>query len=157
MPKQKIIFLTGTRADFGKQKSLIKTVYDHEKFSVSLFVTGMHLEKEYGYTYEEVLSDFPKNIYTFKNFHRKNSMDEILANTIIGFTKIVKKINPDFIVVHGDRVEALAGAIVGALNNIRTVHIEGGERSGTIDESIRHSISKLSHIHLVAMKKQCTD
>ena len=150
MSKQKIIFLTGTRADFGKQKSLIKTVYNHEKFFVSIFVTGMHLEKEYGYTYEEVSSDFPKNIYTFKNFHRKNSMDEILANTIIGFTKIVKKIDPDFIVVHGDRVEALAGAIVGALNNIRTLHIEGGERSGTIDESIRHSISKLSHIHLVA-------
>ena len=77
-------------------------------------------------------------------------MDEILANTILGFTKVVKEIIPDFVVVHGDRVEALAGAIVGALNNIRTLHIEGGERSGTIDESIRHSISKLSHIHLVA-------
>ena len=57
-----------------------------------LFVTGMHLEKEYGYTYEEVSSDFPKNIYTFKNFHRKNSMDEILANTIIGLLKLLRKL-----------------------------------------------------------------
>ena len=109
----------------------------------------MHLE-EYGYTFEEVKSNFPKNIIAFKNSKTNNSMDEILANTILGFTKVVKEIIPDFVVIHGDRVEALAGAIVGALNNIRTLHIEGGERSGTIDESIRHSISKLSHIHLVA-------
>ena len=100
----------------------------------------MHLEKEYGYTFEEVKSNFPKNIIAFKNSKKNNSMDEILANTILGFTKVVKEIIPDFVVVHGDRVEALAGAIVGALNNIRTLHIEGGERSGTIDESIRHSI-----------------
>ena len=57
---------------------------------------------------------------------------------------------PDMIVVHGDRVEALAGASVGSLNNILTVHVEGGERSGTIDELIRHAVSKLSHVHLVA-------
>ena len=150
MKNKKIIFLTGTRADFGKQKSLIESVYGHKDFEVYIFVTGMHLEKEYGYTFEEVKSNFPKNIIAFKNSKKNNSMDEILANTILGFTKVVKEIIPDFVVVHGDRVEALAGAIVGALNNIRTLHIEGGERSGTIDESIRHSISKLSHIHLVA-------
>jgi len=150
MKNKKIIFLTGTRADFGKRKSLIESVYGHKDFEVYIFVTGMHLEKEYGYTFEEVKSNFPKNIIAFKNSKKNNSMDEILANTILGFTKVVKEIIPDFVVVHGDRVEALAGAIVGALNNIRTLHIEGGERSGTIDESIRHSISKLSHIHLVA-------
>jgi UDP-N-acetylglucosamine 2-epimerase (hydrolysing) len=74
-------------------------------------------------------------------------MDLTLAKTIHGFSDYIKQIKPDLIVVHGDRVEALAGAIVGSLNNILVAHIEGGELSGTIDELIRHSVSKLSHIH----------
>jgi UDP-N-acetylglucosamine 2-epimerase (hydrolysing) len=77
-------------------------------------------------------------------------MDRNLAKTIDGFSQYIAQINPDLIVVHGDRVEALAGAIVGSLNNILVAHIEGGEVSGTIDELIRHSVSKMSHIHLVA-------
>jgi UDP-N-acetylglucosamine 2-epimerase (hydrolysing) len=77
-------------------------------------------------------------------------METILANTVHGLGNYIYTIKPDMIVVHGDRIEALAGAIVGALNNMLVVHIEGGEVSGTIDESIRHSVSKLAHIHLVA-------
>ena len=77
-------------------------------------------------------------------------MDSILANTIKGFKGFVKKIKPDLIVVHGDRVETLACAIVGSLNSIRVAHIEGGEVSGTVDELIRHSVSKLSHVHFVS-------
>ena len=77
-------------------------------------------------------------------------MDRTLAKTIEGFSQYVSHIKPDLIVVHGDRVEALAGSIVGSLNNILVSHIEGGEVSGTIDELIRHSVSKMSHIHLVA-------
>jgi len=73
-----------------------------------------------------------------------------LAKTIEGFSKYIKEVNPDLVVVHGDRAEALAGAIVGSLNNILVAHIEGGEISGTIDELIRHSVSKLSHLHLVS-------
>ena len=77
-------------------------------------------------------------------------MDRTLAKTIDGFSLYIAQIRPDLIIVHGDRVEALAGAIVGSLNNILVAHIEGGEVSGTIDELIRHSVSKMSHIHLVA-------
>ena len=77
-------------------------------------------------------------------------MDLVLANTINGFSRYVRELEPDMIVLHGDRVEALAGAITGAINNILVAHIEGGELSGTIDESIRHSISKLAHIHFVS-------
>ncbi|EOI4560595.1 UDP-N-acetylglucosamine 2-epimerase, partial [Campylobacter jejuni] len=72
-----------------------------------------------------------------------------LSSTIDGFSKFIHEIEPDLIVVHGDRVEPLAAAIVGSLNNILVAHIEGGELSGTIDESLRHAISKLAHIHLV--------
>jgi UDP-N-acetylglucosamine 2-epimerase (hydrolysing) len=76
-----------------------------------------------------------------------------LGKTIAGLSDYIKEIQPDMLVVHGDRVEALAGAIVGALNNILVAHIEGGEVSGTIDDLIRHSVSKLSHIHFVTNER----
>jgi UDP-N-acetylglucosamine 2-epimerase (hydrolysing) len=77
-------------------------------------------------------------------------MDLTLAKTIEGFSAYIKTIKPDLIVVHGDRLEALAGAIVGSLNNTLVAHIEGGEVSGTIDELIRHSVSKMCHVHYVS-------
>ena len=147
--KKKLVFLTGTRADFGKIKSLIKISLTDPNFEVHIFVTGMHVHKKYGYTVKEIEKSGFNNIHTYKNFNKEEGMDEILANTIHGFTKHIKMINPDMIVVHGDRVEALACSTVGALNHILTAHVEGGEVSGTIDDSIRHAITKLSHIHFI--------
>ena len=148
--KKKIVFLTGTRADFGKLKSLITISQNSKEFEVHLFVTGMHMNSLYGSTFDEVVKAGFKNIYTYINHTSNVNMDRTLAKTIEGFSQYIEQINPDLIVVHGDRLEALAGAIVGSLNNILVAHIEGGELSGTIDELIRHSVSKMSHIHLVA-------
>lgn len=150
---KKILFLTGTRADFGKIKSLIQILENHQDFEVFVFVTGMHLQQEYGYTLLEIERCGFSNLHTFENHTHESTMDLTLAKTIEGLSVFCKKINPDLIVVHGDRVETLAGAIVGALNNILVAHIEGGELSGTVDELIRHSVSKLSHIHFVANKE----
>ncbi len=147
---KKILFLTGTRADFGKIKSLISILENDPNFEVFVFVTGMHLQKEYGYTLLEIERCKFKNIHTFENHTHETTMDLTLAKTIEGLSSFVKNCNPDLIVIHGDRVEALAGAIVGSLNNILVAHIEGGEVSGTIDELIRHSTSKMSHIHFVS-------
>ncbi|MFP4845646.1 UDP-N-acetylglucosamine 2-epimerase [Winogradskyella sp. PE311] len=144
---RKIVFLTGTRADFGKIKALIQSIENHRDFEPHIFVTGMHLMHEYGYTLIEVERCGFDTIETFNNHTDEATMDLTLAKTINGFSEYIKRINPDLIVVHGDRVEALAGAIVGSLNNILVAHIEGGELSGTIDELIRHSVSKLCHIH----------
>jgi UDP-N-acetylglucosamine 2-epimerase (hydrolysing) len=150
MMVKKIVFITGTRADFGKIKSLINELENDSKFEVYIFVTGMHLQQKYGYTYEEIASKNYSNLYTFINNNDQPSMDITLANTINGFSNYIKNVvDPDLIIVHGDRLESLACAIVGSFNNILVAHIEGGELSGTIDESIRHSISKLSHIHFV--------
>lgn len=146
---KKIVFLTGTRADFGKLKSLIKISQESHNFEVHIFATGMHLNKLYGLTSNEIHKAGFKNIYPFINHDRIEYMDRTLSKTIDGFSHYISEIEPDLIVVHGDRVEAMAGAIVGSLNNILVAHIEGGEISGTIDELIRHSISKISHIHLV--------
>jgi UDP-N-acetylglucosamine 2-epimerase (hydrolysing) len=150
MENKKILFLSGTRADFGKLKSLITISQKSKTFDTSIFVTGMHLQKKYGYTVNEIeKSDF-KNIYKFENQTEETSMDLTLSKTIQGLSVYVKQNKPDLIIVHGDRVEALAGAIVGSLNNILVGHIEGGEVSGTIDELIRHSVTKMSHIHFVS-------
>jgi len=147
---KKILFLTGTRADFGKLKSLIRKVAESDQFEDHIFATGMHLLSKYGMTVNEVEKSGFKSIYKFINHNLSDSMDVILSKTIHGLSDYVKELSPDMIVVHGDRVEALAGAIVGSLNNILVAHIEGGEVSGTIDELIRHSVSKMSHIHLVS-------
>ena len=151
--KKKLLFLTGTRADFGKLKSLILELQDDINFEVNIFVTGMHLLSKYGNTFNEIKKSKIKNSYLFINQNKNDSMDNILAKTISGLSDYIKENKPDLIVLHGDRLEALAGAIVGSFNNIRIAHIEGGEVSGTIDEVIRHSISKMAHVHFVSNKK----
>lgn len=149
---KKIIFLTGTRADYGKLKPLMQKMAEDGDFETHLFVTGMHLLTKYGYTCSEIEQNGFRNIYKFINQNDSDGMDHILAKTITGLSDYVREIKPDLLIVHGDRVEALAGAIVGSLNNIPTGHIEGGEVSGTIDELIRHAVTKLSHLHFVANK-----
>lgn len=146
--KRKIVFLTGTRADFGKLKSLIEI--SRKNFEVHLFATGMHMDKKYGYTVREIEKCGYDNIFKYINHDATSLMDITLSRTIEGFANYIHLIQPGLIVIHGDRIEALAGATVGALNNILVAHIEGGEISGTVDELIRHSVSKLSHIHFVA-------
>lgn len=150
MAKKRIVFLTGTRADFGKLKSLMRISQNSENYDVHIFATGMHMNAKYGSTVDEIVKSGFKNIYKFINHDTVEHMDRTLAKTVEGFSDYISQIRPDLIVVHGDRVEAMAGAIVGSLNNILVTHIEGGEISGTIDELIRHSVSKLSHVHLVS-------
>lgn len=150
---KKIVFLSGTRADFGKIRSLLDILQNASGFEVHIFVTGMHMLRKYGYTCREIERRGYKNIYQYINQNYSDTMDSVLGKTIAGLSDYIKEIQPDMLVVHGDRVEALAGAIVGALNNILVAHIEGGEVSGTIDDLIRHSVSKLSHIHFVTNER----
>ena len=148
--KKKIVFITGTRADYGKLKSLIDITQQCDDFSVHIFATGMHLLEKYGSTVHEIFKQGTKNIYMYNNSPFAGKMELMLSNTINGLSSYISEMSPDLIIVHGDRPEALAGAIVGAFNNILVGHIEGGELSGTIDELVRHSISKLSHVHFVS-------
>lgn len=147
---KKVLFLTGTRADYGKLVSLVKGIDAHPDFVSYVYVTGMHTMEKFGYTAKEVIDNNHNNIVLSSNQTGTERSEVILANTIQDFSKHVEEVQPDLIVIHGDRIEALAGAIVGALSNVLVAHIEGGESSGSIDESIRHSISKLSHTHFVA-------
>ena len=147
-----ILFLTGTRADFGKLKPLIEATSRTPGLKTSIFATGMHMLARYGATVHEIRKAGFRNIFTYINQDgsRATQMDLVLATTVQGIAHYVRENPPDLLVVHGDRIETLAGAIVGALNNILVAHIEGGELSGTIDELIRHAVTKLSHLHFVA-------
>ncbi|MGX2982517.1 UDP-N-acetylglucosamine 2-epimerase [Helicobacter sp. 23-1045] len=147
--KRKIVFVSGTRADFSKIKSLALKVEHSADFEVYIFATGMHLSNHFGLTVREIEKCGFKHIHKFINHDRYYQMDLALAHTIDGFAKFIAEYKPDLIIAHGDRIEPLAASIAGALNNILVAHIEGGEVSGTIDDSLRHAISKLSHIHLV--------
>lgn len=144
----KILFITGSRADYGKLKSLINESENY--FDTHVFVCGMHLMEQYGNTYIDIVNDGNANIYLAKDIQFSGNMDIDLANTIISLNKYINIVNPDLIVCHGDRIDALAGSIIGMLNNILVAHIEGGEVTGTVDEAIRHSITKMSHFHFVS-------
>ncbi len=150
--------MTATRADFGKLKSLMKAVTESEEFECSIFATGMHMLARYGSTINEIYKSGFHNVHPYINQDGSvnSQMDLVLANTVSGLGLYIRESTPDLLVVHGDRAEALAGAIVGALNNIRVAHIEGGEVSGTVDEVLRHAVTKLSHVHFVANEEAAT-
>jgi UDP-N-acetylglucosamine 2-epimerase (hydrolysing) len=149
--RRHVCFLTGTRADFGKLKPLMQGAASLPGIRVTVFATGMHLMERYGWTVVEVRRLAPEiTVREFANQADGDGMDRVLARTIDGLSCYFDEDRPDLLVVHGDRVEALAGAAVGALRNVAVAHVEGGELSGTIDGILRHAISKLSHLHLVA-------
>ena len=150
--KKKIIFVTCTRADYGKLKSLILSIQKNNNFISKVFVSGMHTMQRYGSTYVELINDKIKGIYRYSNQTKNMRMDEILTNTMMGFSSFLIRYKPDLVIVHGDRIEPLACALSSLLNNYLVAHIEGGEVSGTVDEMLRHSISKIAHLHFVSNK-----
>ena len=153
MKQRKVLFITGTRADYGKMKPLMRALDDAEEFCVYVFVCGMHLSETFGSTYEEVQKDGYENIYIAYGLSQTQNGSVNLGNTITCLSGYVENVKPDMILVHGDRMDALAGAVVGALHNILVGHVEGGELSGTLDESIRHAISKFAHVHFVCTEE----
>lgn len=147
---KRVVFLTGTRADFGKMKPLINICETLAEIEPYVYVSGMHLLPQYGSTYREVKKENYQNITLQPNHEFSAQMDINLSRLIADFSAYVKQIEPDLIVVHGDRIDALGGAIVAMLNGILLGHIEGGEVTGTVDESIRHAISKMANLHFVS-------
>lgn len=150
MSKKKIVFLTSTRADYGKLKSIIIKLQNNSKYITRVFVTGTHNIHYYGKTIGEIKKDKIKNLHVFKNQDLSSTMNKMLINTITGFSDFLKKEKPDLVILHGDRVEPLGCAISALLDNVKIAHVEGGEVSGTVDEILRHAISKLSHIHFAS-------
>ncbi|MFN4129332.1 MAG: UDP-N-acetylglucosamine 2-epimerase [Paracoccaceae bacterium] len=144
-----LLFLTGTRADFGKLEPLAAAARD-AGHTVTFFVTGMHMMDRYGLTKLEVQRMPGVRVHEFLNQRPGDGQDIVLAKTVVGFSDFITEHHPDLIILHGDRIEALAGALVAATNYIPSAHIEGGEVSGTIDEVFRHCNTKLATHHFVS-------
>jgi UDP-hydrolysing UDP-N-acetyl-D-glucosamine 2-epimerase len=150
--KRKILYITGTRADYGLMKSVLKEIEKHPKLELEIVATGMHLMEEFGMTINEIKKDgfkIHKIDATYEN-DNKESMANFIGKFIQLLTKKVVEITPDTILLLGDRGEMLAGAIVGAYLNIPVAHLHGGDITSTVDEPSRHAITKLAHIHLPA-------
>lgn len=145
----KIMYITGTRADYGVMQSVLKEIEASPFLDLHLLVTGMHLMKEFGESYKEI----EKSPYKYTILDAKYESDELSSSPLF-ISKVVeksipfiKKMNPDALLLLGDRAEMLAGAIVGQYLAIPVIHISGGDTSGHVDDSIRNAISKLSHLH----------
>ncbi len=151
--KKKIVFVSGTRADYGKIKNLILKSQKLKKFQTHVFVTGMHNMNKYGLTYLQLINDKVKNISRFNNQKTNDRISNVVAKTIIGFSSFLVRTRPDIVIIHGDRIETLACAQAAVFNNIKVAHIEGGEITGSLDEIMRHAITKLSHVHFVSNNK----
>lgn len=149
MSAKRLLFVTGTRADYGKLEPLAVAA-QQAGFAISFFITGMHMMRRYGETRLEVKRFPGAEFFEFVNQREGDAQEFILSKTILGFSDFVHEHRPDLVVIHGDRVEALAASIVCAMRYIRSAHIEGGEVSGTIDESIRHCNTKLCATHFVS-------
>jgi GDP/UDP-N,N'-diacetylbacillosamine 2-epimerase (hydrolysing) len=150
---RKVCYVTGTRADFGLMRSTLTALRDSEAIELSIVVTGMHLSDKYGRTVDDIkAADLPINATVELDFESATGaeMARNLGTMVAGFVDAFLTLAPDLVLVLGDRGEMLAAALSAVHLNIPVAHIHGGERSGTIDESIRHAISKLSHFHFVS-------
>ena len=152
----KVSILTSTRADFGLLKNLIHEIKKDKKFSVSVIASGSHFSKKFGETYREIIKDKIKidQKIVFKSISDDvNGISQIFGKCVEKTTKILKKTNPDLLIVVGDRYEILASVISANFLKIPVAHIHGGELTfGAVDDAFRHSITKMSHIHFTANK-----
>ncbi len=148
-----ICYVSGTRADFGLMRSTLRLLDSHSELQLFIAVTGMHLLPDYGLTVREIETEgfnICSKIQVALSGASGAEMAIALAKQVEGFTLSWQKQRPDIVVLLGDRGEMLAAAIAAVHLNIYVLHIHGGERSGTIDESFRHAITKLAHFHCAA-------
>jgi GDP/UDP-N,N'-diacetylbacillosamine 2-epimerase (hydrolysing) len=151
--RRRLIYLSGTRADFGLMENTLQRIAATPGLAIEVAVTGTHLSSQHGNTVQEVrasglrvCAEIPLDVST----RSASSMAVAIADCLRGMTEVLDRERPDFLLLLGDRGEMLAGAIAALHLGIPCVHIHGGERSGTVDEPVRHAISKLSTYHFVA-------
>ena len=155
--KKKVCFVTGSRAEYGLQYQIIRKVKSSKFLKLKLIVTGMHLESQFGNTYKEIEADGFKIDHKVKIVSKNDTIKGVVSSFSNAVTKIsssIKKIRPDIIVLLGDRYEIFAASCAAMINNVPIAHIHGGEvTEGMIDEAIRHSITKMAHIHFTSTEE----
>lgn len=153
---RKIFYITGSRAEYGVMMPVLRAIDEHSDLELSLIVTGMHLMKDFGCSVEQIRKDGFRIVdevqFRFLSDDGK-SMAKSVGDLIVNFADVIGRGNPDIIFVEGDRSEMLAAAMVGAFMNIPVAHSSGGDVSGSIDNSVRHAITRLAHIHFPITKE----
>jgi len=156
---RKIFLVTERRADYSRFKPILKMIEKDPELDYDLVVTGIHLKEEHGYTINEIIEDGFKIFSTFEMFVEDcdtgGAMTRSLGNAMRLITYELEKSTPDLILSGFDIAANFAVTVAGAHMNIPVVHIQGGEITGTIDESIRHATSKFAHYHLAANDDAC--
>ncbi len=153
MMRRRICYLTGTRADFGLMTSTLQAVRADPALELDLLVTGMHLSADHGHTVDEIAATgmcIRQRLPVALRPTTGATMARGIGHILTGVVDALQSDPPDLLLLLGDRGEMLAGAIAALHLGLPIVHIHGGERSGTVDEPVRHAISKLAHYHCVA-------
>lgn len=153
---RKILYVTGTRADFGLMASTLQCIHSHAKLQLQVAVTGMHLSPAYGMTVREIERSglsIAARVPVDVEGRSGAAMARSIGQAVTGLTDAMEALRPDLVLLIGDRGEMLAGAIAAIHLGIPVAHLHGGERSGTVDEPVRHAITKLSHWHFVASEE----
>ncbi|WP_042170047.1 UDP-N-acetylglucosamine 2-epimerase [Paenibacillus gorillae] len=151
---RKICVVTGSRAEYGLLSPLLQEVKADPELTLQLVVTGMHLSPEFGLTYQEIVNDgFEINdkVEMLLSSDTAIGITKSMGLGLIGFADVFERLNPDIVVLLGDRYEIMAAAQAAMIAKIPIAHLHGGESTeGAVDEAIRHSVSKMSHLHFVS-------
>lgn len=154
---KKICVMTGTRAEYGLLKPLMKKIQDDSELELQIVATGMHLSPEFGLTYREIEQDgfkIAERNEMLLSSDTPNGITKSVGLGMIGFADIFTRIMPDMVVILGDRYEMLAAAAAAMIHRIPIAHIHGGELTlGAMDDAIRHSITKMSTLHFASTEE----
>lgn len=155
---RKICFITGTRAEYGLLSRLMKMVQEDNSTQLQIIATNMHLSPKFGNTYQEIEKDgftIDKKIPILEDGKdNANATLKSMAKALAGFANAYDELKPDMVVVLGDRYEILAAATAALIERIPIAHIHGGEiTEGAYDDAIRHSITKMSHLHFASTEE----
>jgi len=155
--KKKVCIVTGSRAEYGLLRYLMNEIHVSSEFDLQIIATGMHLSPEFGLTYKEIEKDgfvINEKVEMLLSSDTASAISKSTGLGMIGFSDAYNKLNPDLIIVLGDRYEILAAATAAMFARIQIAHIHGGETSqGAFDEAIRHSITKMAWWHFVATEE----
>ncbi|RKS50593.1 GDP/UDP-N,N'-diacetylbacillosamine 2-epimerase (hydrolysing) [Gillisia mitskevichiae] len=151
---KKIAVVTGTRAEFGLLSPLMDEIQNDQKMQLQLIVTAMHLSPEFGFTVDEIEKKgykIDKKVECLLSSDSAVGITKSVGLAMIGFADALNELNPDLVIILGDRTEMLAAATAAMIGNIPIAHIHGGETTeGAYDESIRHAITKMSYLHFAS-------
>ncbi|WP_370203404.1 UDP-N-acetylglucosamine 2-epimerase [Alloalcanivorax venustensis] len=151
---RKVCLVTGTRAEFGLLRWLMGEIQSHPQLELQVIATGMHLSPEFGSTYREIEEagfEIDARVEMLLSSDTSTAVTKSMGLGVIGFADAFERLAPDIVVVLGDRFEIFAATSAAMIAGVPVAHLHGGETTeGAFDEAIRHSITKMSHLHFVA-------